>query len=257
MSRSARKITQTFNGRNEWQVGGAGFFKLLSTINPVDVELYDRGGSRLIAEQVEGGFYQRIEFDRVVITTGANEQVAWMYGPDEAGSDRFTGNVSVLGTVDVSDRAARLLGTLTAWVGKNRVGSPGFLGASSRTPASQMQIQLMNPAASGKTLYLDRMAWTPGTAGIIDFRWGNVALATLEMQGGNKTINGAAAVGAVRYESNAAAFGTLIGLFASAAVGFNVIEFEEPIIIPQGFGVNIRNPTAASNLTAAYEWREV
>lgn len=109
MSGKAERIAQTFNGKAQWIVAG-GYFKLLETVNPVTVELFLQGQRVLYAAAAEGGFYNRTTFDRVEITTGANEAVAWFYGPQEGGQDRFSGSVSVTGQVDVSDRAARLLG---------------------------------------------------------------------------------------------------------------------------------------------------
>lgn len=94
--RRSEKITQTFSGLVRWEVEG-GYFKLLSTVNPVTVELFLRGQKVHSAASVEGGYYQRIEFDRVEITTGGTETVSWLYAPSEGGSDRFTGDMTPTG----------------------------------------------------------------------------------------------------------------------------------------------------------------
>lgn len=150
--------------------------------------------------------------------------------------------------------------TLNGWNGINRLGSPGFFGTSSRTPASQMQIELRNPVGSGITILVDSIRFSLGTAGLAEMRMGSyTALANLEMAGVNKNVGGSAAGGTIRYESLAGAVGTLVQyLFVpSSASVFNEIKFEEPVILSESEAIHIRNPTAASNLTCSYEWREV
>lgn len=107
---NAEKITQSFNGTVQWDIGGAGYFKLMSTVNPVKVELYKAGRRVLLADQVEGGFYQWIDFDQVKITTSALEQVAYQYAPAEGGSDRFTGAISVLQGTTITNVAEKTIG---------------------------------------------------------------------------------------------------------------------------------------------------
>lgn len=106
--RNSEKITQTFNGLVKWQIAG-GYFKLMSTVSPVTVELFSAGEIIHKAQSVEGGHYQRIDFDAVAITTVAPEAVSWLYAPQEGGSDRFSGSV------DVTDRAARQLGIVSSY----------------------------------------------------------------------------------------------------------------------------------------------
>lgn len=125
----AERVAQTFNGQAEWRVQGA-YFKLLSTVNPVTVELWRQGQRVLYAGGAEGGFYQHIDFDQVKITTGALEAVAWIFGPAGGGSDRFTGDV------DVIDDAARLLGVVTEGpyvAGVNYVSGTVILSAAGET----------------------------------------------------------------------------------------------------------------------------
>lgn len=129
---NSEKITQTFTGLVAWSVAGR-YFKLLETANPVTVSLFRAGVKVLSAVNVEGGFYQRIDFDRVEITTGGAEAVSWMYAPAEGGSDRFTGAVTISGTpnVNVSDRAPRLLGIAYGSLGQIAQESIGGVNALS------------------------------------------------------------------------------------------------------------------------------
>lgn len=78
-------FTQTFNGEVEWQFDG-GYFKLIATVNPVDIELWYQGRQSFTADQVSAGFYQREQFDKIKITTGALEAVTFLFAPDEGGT---------------------------------------------------------------------------------------------------------------------------------------------------------------------------
>lgn len=133
--RNSEKISQTFNGRVQWEIAG-NYFKLMGTVSPVTVELYNRSERVHFAQNVEGGHYQRIDFDRVAITTAGNEAVSWLYAPHEGGSDRLTGAVSITGTVDVGDRAARILGvpygSLAAAFAQAAIGGVNALVSSDR-----------------------------------------------------------------------------------------------------------------------------
>lgn len=85
-------FTQTFNGQVEWQFDG-GYFKLIATVSAVDVELWYQGRQSFTADQVSAGFYQREQFDKIKITTGALEAVTFLFAPDEGGT---AGDVAIV-----------------------------------------------------------------------------------------------------------------------------------------------------------------
>lgn len=262
MSTSARKISETFNGRREWQIGGASFFKLLGTINPVDVELYLEGRQRLVAAQVEGGFYQRIDFDRVVITTGGAEAVDWLFGPAEGGSDRFTGAVTVAGTVDVSDRVGRALGqasldlaTMDRVLFGDDSGGGGFIGYGSlgAVAANVHEMQIWNPVGSGKTVYVDKITPQPGAATLFTVRVHNAALTTLGTTY-PKNRGGAASGAEFRTRTGGAPIGTQV--MALANQNFGQVEFKPPFRLPEGQGVHLATATVNIALDCSIEFRE-
>lgn len=254
---NARKLTQTFNGTVEWSIAG-GYFKLLSTVNPVDVELLNSGVSVANALAVEGGFYMRIPFTTVRITTSANEAVSFLAAPDEGGSDRFTGTFSLAAgqVIDVTDRAARLLGALTAWNGKNRTGSPGFWGSSGGTPVQNMHCQLFNPGASGKTLLVDRVMFDVGANADVWWYRHNAQIGGPGTAGHNKTVGGAAAVGLTSSLDQVGPSGTQVWYTTQPAGNTRDIQFDEPITIPQGQSIILR-AGVTTRLLASFEWREV
>lgn len=117
MARASRKITQTFNGAVLWEMGG-GYFKLLATVSAVTVRLYLGGQIVLEAESVEGGFYQRVRYDRIEIVTGASESVSFLAADDEGGSDSFTGTFTAanLRGSTLANETAATVGTTAASV---------------------------------------------------------------------------------------------------------------------------------------------
>ncbi len=103
-------ISQTFSVRTEFQVDGS-YFKLLTSAAGSQVELYSGGVQILVAPAAKSGFYQRVDFDRVVITPSVNQLVEFLAAPDQGGSDAFTANSAITSPLD-SDNAdgAALLG---------------------------------------------------------------------------------------------------------------------------------------------------
>ncbi len=219
---NSEKISQTFNGLVEWNVFGA-YFKLLSSVTAVTVSLFRRGQRVLTATAVEGGYYQRIEFDRVQITTPSSQAVSWIYAPGDGGIDRLTGEVAVID----GGKARTLAGS--AFVGGH--GAGGVAG-------QYTHLQLLNPAASGKRVIIEQlMLSSPAAANLIGSMESTVTLSTLNGAWPNKLAAGAAGVAEMRREQNAAALQV-----NSPSLQFNIgasIEnpyvFKEPLILLAGY----------------------
>lgn len=89
--------TQTINGIQRINIPGK-LFRLLSTVNAVDVSLFRSGAAISAAQQVEAGFWVKEDagFDAIEITTGASEAVKFLIAEGgDAGLDRTVGSVSV------------------------------------------------------------------------------------------------------------------------------------------------------------------
>lgn len=243
----SERIAQTFNGQAEWRVPGS-YFKLLSTVNPVTVRLFLRGTEVLYAADVEGGFYQRIAFDQVQITTGASEAVAWMFAPADGGSDRFTGSVTVSGTpnVNVSDRAARLLGIVYGTLGQAAqvaVGGVNALQIAERGCAPGANFAALS--AIGATTNETVVAPASNTAGLIVWRAGIAGYTT--------TANAGSAIGLLA-KASAPSSGTdgelLLALLhnmvqvQSGSAGNHVLT-ERPRYVAAGKGLYFRNSGSA------------
>lgn len=79
------------------------YFELRKALYPVDVELLTKDGGivSLLPSATESDYTREGVFQTVIITNGANPQtIEFWYGFGDAGSRRFSGNVS--GTVDLS-----------------------------------------------------------------------------------------------------------------------------------------------------------
>lgn len=249
---TARKITQTFNGPAEWGLGG-GYFKLLSTVNPVDVELATPTGIVLTAASVEAGFYQRAAFSRVKITTGANEAVTFLVAPDLGGSDRFTGDV------DLIDQATRQVGKVQSVRDPIVDAGEAFRGYQSpgASGGNYGHVQLMNPAGSGKIVYVDAIEVYVSTA-----MAGLLTLYNTALTAGNAPENcksgGAAPSSLMRYTLNAAVLGTIIGSTGVPVGGEsrrNVLA--NPIRLDAGKGLCVVGGVVNTGMNATFEFREV
>lgn len=95
-------IEQTWTGKNSFTVPG-GYFRLLSTVNAVDVVFYLKGQEVGRALQMQAGLAaDGIAFDRVDITTGGAETVKFIVSDSPIRYDRMTGDFVVSGSVGVS-----------------------------------------------------------------------------------------------------------------------------------------------------------
>lgn len=122
--------------------------------------------------------------------------------------------------------------------------------------ANVSQVQLMNPAASGKSLYVDSLTVdeTGSSNDAYTVALFNTALATNVATVSNKNSGGAAPVGQIRTSNNATPQGTLIyNLFGGTST---TLTFKPPIKLSQGQGVVVAGGTVNRTVNASYQWRE-
>lgn len=238
----SEKLTQTFNGQVEWGVPG-GYFKLLASVTPVDVKLYKGGRLVLQADDAEGGYYQRIEFDRVTISTPVSQEVSWLYAPAEGGSDRLAGEVAV-----VDGGKART------------IANQAFMGRAVRgaVVGQYSHVQLLNPAASGKRLVLKMVGGSGGTARGQELIRYDTAL-TLVGNAPSKLVGGADSVAELREATNAAQLGTGSVLWQQT-IQANVqpphLVLAEPIVLEPGKGLLLRANVVNDTQVGCFEFLE-
>lgn len=293
---SANVESQTFDGLVEWGVGG-GYFKILTAASACRVELFRGGNLVLLAPSVRAGFYQRVAFDKVRITNSGSQAIEFLTAPDEGGSDAFTANSVITSPLDADNAdakaalgAAGLVATLGRLLGYNgatwdrlradnegagvgalrvaRFGDAitraataflgyGFQGLSAGNFAA---VQLKNPAASGKLVYVDRISGAGGgVAGKMGLYRHDVDLATAIGAAANKDLGGAASSALLKKITGAALVGTVIAerrVDANGASGGYEFVFNPPLRLGEGEGLVVQLNTVSSDVDAAFEFRE-
>jgi hypothetical protein len=157
------KISQTFNGRVEWQVPG-GYFKILTGL-AVDVELWSKGVRVLNALACDAGFYQRVDFDKIVLTNAASQLTEFLAADQQGGSDRFTGTFTLAGAAHTdSSKTATNASTQALAANANRK----YLAAQvPPTAAAGVWLRSDGGAASvaaGSVYIAPGQMWEPGIA---------------------------------------------------------------------------------------------
>jgi hypothetical protein len=243
---NAKKFSiTTINGTVEFDVAGR-YFKLLSTVNPVDVELLRDGVGALLASGVEGGFYQKGTFTKIRITHTAAEAVSFLVAPDEGGSDRFTGTFSLdAAAVDALQFADDVTKSGEAFMGCASVAAVG---------AQYAQAQLRNPAGSGKILYLDRIDCQTGTAVEFSIHKVTADIGAASTNVANLDHGGAAPSGEINSRTDASLFGSPLGI--RSATDVTTFTFNPPWRIGESedVGVSARVVNVGANFT--FYWRE-
>ncbi|WP_284454402.1 hypothetical protein [Cupriavidus campinensis] len=154
----------------------------------------------------------------------------------------------ISGTVDVIDGGkARTLGG-TAMMG---------YGYDTGVAGQLMHVQLWNPAGSAKNFYVEQIQMLVVTGGVaqgVGIRSYATALSTLGSNAQSKNLGGAASVGEIRTQKNAAAFGTAtMGVLDKTT---KVLRVAEPILVRPGNGLTLFNAVAGEDLGAAFEFYE-
>jgi hypothetical protein len=118
------------------------------------------------------------------------------------------------------------------------------------------EVQLFNPVASGITLAVKAINFGSATAGSINIRSYNTALATLVGTGFNLQSGGTAALGEIRTATPVAEDGTFIGPIPAGAGAAVPVDLGWFIELGAGEGVLCNHGTANTGITIFYLWRE-
>lgn len=259
MSIETQPLTLGANESREVDFTGE-YFELRSAVYAVAlIELLDRsGGVRArLKDPLESDFCRPGRFEKIRVTNGATAQtVKFAFGTGDAGSRRSSGTttvagtVNVAGTVDVVDGGkARSLANaaLTCW-GNAPAGAAGTYAAA----------QLWNPAASGKSLIINRVtiASTIATGFVLVSSNAQLANPTAQ-QPMSKLLGTAAAAAALsRYAQGAAAGANILALANGPANSMILYVPPEPIVVPPGYGLHVQAQTAAADVSASWDWFE-
>ena len=139
-----------------------------------------------------------------------------------------------------------------------------FISGGTRAPTGGniINIQLWNPAASGKVLICQRLVAYIQTSTPKYFNIGhhNAALADGLLDMGNKFLGQGAGAGSLRYASGAA-LGTSIcriyDLGSTLHQQKTSFPFKQGILIPEGFGLTINPENVDVSLHCQIQWFEI
>lgn len=185
----------------------------------------------------------------------------WLIG-NLKGEGTIVGRL-VIGAGDLTDN--RVTGSVEVIDGeKVRTMAGGmFAGvpAIANTPTQFGNVQLWNPAASGKNLIVTQMAisWTSASNAVVTFE--NAQLSTLyEHQPSNKKAGATAPVGQLRKQSNAAVmqvfpYGILQNIEIQAG-GPAIWKVSGALVLQPGYGLTVNQQTENMGIKASYEWFE-
>lgn len=139
-----------------------------------------------------------------------------------------------------------------------------FISGGMRAPTggNTINMQLWNPAASGKVLILQKLSYYIQTAGpkYINFCHHNAACADGVLDMGNKYLGQAAGVGITRYSSGAALGTSIIRIYdigSTLGAQWFHIPLRQAILIPEGIGLIGNTEIADVPMGVLWQWYEI
>lgn len=216
-----------------------------ATAGSLSVEFW-HGGSKLLIDRIacDPGDWARAQdgFDRIEVTSTINQTVTFEVCRGDVGSDRITGEVSVID----GGKGRTLSGV--AFMGG---------GSSAQLAANFSHVQLWNPSAT-KRVIVEGFALSIGPAN--SFRVGShsVALTTLVGVIGSKLAGAAASTAELRLQQNAAqqvsgSYIPALDLLALTAYSF---RFLEPVVLPQNQGLVLVPNAVNTAINGTFEFFE-
>lgn len=244
---SVQKFSQTLAASEIWrlQVGGD-YFRLGVTAYPVTLRFLLAGAVESEMLMIDGGTWARVDggFDGIEIINSASgaQTLDIFIGRGEIGIDRILGEVSV-----INGELSRV-----------KSGSCFLVVAGLTAGAGQYpQLQIFNPAGSGKNVIINSVVAGCTSAGLIYGNYGIVQLANLVGPAKNKRLGGAVSASELRYEANAVLVAsTAISFVNAAANDSREMKFSEPLLLPPGYGFGMYSNNLAVNLTVSIQFIE-
>lgn len=237
-------ITLALDETKQFDIGGA-YFEIIEGAGALDVNFTNSDGSRGGDLEMLGalpGYYVVGPFSRFELRNRHTQPqtVRVMYGRGVGGSRRVQGAVA---TVDG--------GKINTIAGKTFMANVSVSPVAAQYPHLQLWVP---PGTVGK-VHLKAFSVSSQDAGLINVRSAAAALLTFEGSLASKLIGSAAhPTLQLRRENNVAVLGTAgMAAFRVEANGTHRFILEEPIVIPEGFGVNFVHLTVNTALQVTVE----
>lgn len=237
MSRAAKiyDFALPANGARELLVEGS-YYRILSSTGAVEVRR--NGGSAL--GPIYAGQGERAEFNRLTLVdkSGASNIGLVIVADDTFIDDRITGEVTVIDANAKTTLANRAFSGNTA--------SLALAGNYSHT-------QVFNSDPS-RNVFVRSMSVTVTVAAGVAYGLRNSSLATAGALINSKKAGGAQSVARFYTEQNVADLVAVpLGYFLSDGLRSLFIEFREPVLLTQGWGLVVRPSNVNTQITAQYE----
>ena len=220
------------------------YLEILEAAYPVDVAMMDRSGAQLSTmRNAEASYFSRPgRYEVIQVTSAAAQTVRLFVGSGDAGTRRTSGDVSVIDGGKSRTAANRAF-----------IASGYTTGTAGNLPI----VQLWNPPGSVRNFVVKKIGWYSSTTGGITWAFQTASLLTPGgiPTGKSKMLGGANSAGLVQLGNLAALPGVPMG-GPTALVTFATYSFDEPLIIPPGFGFSISHNSAATDIFGHFEYFE-
>lgn len=226
------------------------YVEILEAAYPVDVAMMDRSGAQLSTmRNAEASYFSRPgKYEVIQVTSSAAQTVRLFVGSGDAGTRRTSGDVSV-----IDGEKSRTIG------GGSYAGTP----SAASDPANYGNVQLWNPAGSGKNLIVTQCGITAILTGstavylffsaielITDL---TASKASSKKSGG--LIGSAKVKTQLRTASETLPNGSLFSLSAKDSLQSNW-PLKGPLVVTPGYGLNSSALTLSTQIQANFEWFE-
>jgi len=245
---------------------GGRFFRVVRADTDITVEMFSDAGEPLGAfENVRAGLSFGVEpsdiektsrlvgFAKLKITSAAAQTITVLVSRQPIEYDNVASSVVVSSITNSTAAVPVGLDALTA-------ANQAFASCASSGPLVGLlaTVQLWNPAASGKIVFVDRVhVSSNGTPSDIAIGLTNVQIATYLQNGQNKNnVVPTSGVAELYQEGRAAFLGTKLW---QSDYAYEPIEavFSPPVRLPAGTGLIVVALLGNMNVQAAYQWREL
>ncbi|MGC1173121.1 hypothetical protein [Polaromonas sp.] len=216
------------------------------------------------------------DYLRIMDSTGAVEVITEGYrlGPIKAGQGQrnspFTrvqivdksgapniGNVLIADSDFVDQRINGDVSVIDG--GKNRTVAGGsYMGGGFSTAGVGVyaQLQLWNPAGTGKRLVVNQVQWGATSATAIFMKEASASIGGALLVIANKMTGGAAGVAQVRAATAGAAMAGYFDCAYVQASSQNVLEFSDPYVIAPGYGLTLQCSESNKEIGGVFEFFE-
>lgn len=246
-------LTLAANESREVAVSGE-YFEIRNALEPIAlVELLDRSGSVIssLENPEQSDYVKPGRYETIRITNGPVAQtVRHFYGSGDAGSRRTSGLVTIDGTSNVSVVDGGKL--------RSESGASFVAGYYASVAAGVASLQLLNPAGSGKNIFIAQIQYSiriTGT-GVFISSYATPLATNNPTRVANKKIGGAASVAEYRSSSTVGALGVSFDFTHLNPMVPYTLKFSDPMMLEPGQGLLVQPDATGGELAAVFEFFE-